>query len=185
MLETIKKLYQDYPEIPYISPERDFASFLKEVSISKSALVPKKNMLRDAQGLLPGHIILLWRVSHGNYNTETPVCKYFEYDYGIDGNRSLQELVEKGYVLQENAQGSLEHLSGKILQAFLKEKGVKGLSKLNREETEKAMLSHFSEEELEKLFSLRVFRLTLQGQQILEKSQDIVNRHPQKKIYKK
>lgn len=184
MLETLKKLYEDYPEMPYFSPHRDLASFLKEASLSKSALVPKKNMQRNAEGLLPGHIILLWRVSHGNYNTETPVCKYFEYDYGIDGHASLQELVEKGYVIQENAQGSLVHLSGKILQSFLKEKGVKGLSKLNREETEKAMLAHFSEEELENLFSLRVFRLSAQGQQMLEKAQDIVHRHPQKKIYK-
>lgn len=59
----IKELYKEYPEIPFISETRDAEKWLKEVTLSKSKLVPKVNMNRTEEGLLAGDIILLWRVN--------------------------------------------------------------------------------------------------------------------------
>lgn len=58
-LDTIKKLYKDYPEMPYINPDRDFDTFIDKLDVQKEHLVPKRNMERTEEGLLPGHIILL------------------------------------------------------------------------------------------------------------------------------
>lgn len=50
-MKTIEEIYKNYPNIPYISPERDLA----EINFSK--VVPRKNMEETSEGLLPGDII--------------------------------------------------------------------------------------------------------------------------------
>ncbi|MCC9955426.1 hypothetical protein HK115_09460, partial [Streptococcus agalactiae] len=74
--KSIEEIYKNYPNIPYISPERDLA----EINFSK--VVPRKNMEETSEGLLPGDIILLWRIQFGTFTTETSFSKYFEYIYG-------------------------------------------------------------------------------------------------------
>lgn len=93
---NIQHLYQDYPEIPYISPERDLAQWEKDLTDGSATRVPKRNMLRTEEGLLPGDIILLWRIQLGTFTTETVFPKYFEYDYGIDAPAHLIALQEEG-----------------------------------------------------------------------------------------
>ena len=41
---------------------------------------------------------------------------------------------------------------------------------------------HFSEEELADHFSIRGYKLTPKGEQILEQYQEIIDRHPKKKL---
>ena len=96
-MKTIQELYADYPEMPYISPERDLA----ETNFTKP--VPKRNMVRTAEGLLPGHIILLWRINFGTFTTETTFSKYFEYTYGVNGRAALNDLIAGGRAVIERA----------------------------------------------------------------------------------
>ena len=56
-----------------LESERDLA----EINFSK--VVPRKNMEETSEGLLPGDIILLWRIQFGTFTTETSFSKYFEY----------------------------------------------------------------------------------------------------------
>ena len=70
--QRIAEMYNDYEVKPYISPERDLATWLLEAKP-----VPKRNMVRLEEGLLPGDIILLWRINFGTFETTTPLFKVF------------------------------------------------------------------------------------------------------------
>ena len=85
--QRIAEMYNDYEVKPYISPERDLATWLLEAKP-----VPKRNMVRLEEGLLPGDIILLWRINFGTFETTTPYSKYFEYIYGINGPEHMEQL---------------------------------------------------------------------------------------------
>ncbi|HEM2925486.1 TPA: hypothetical protein U1U59_001907 [Streptococcus suis] len=50
----VEEMYKDHEVKPYISPERDLAAWLLEAKP-----VPKRNMVRLEEGILPGDIILL------------------------------------------------------------------------------------------------------------------------------
>lgn len=180
-MDRIKELYKDYHEIPYISSDRNIGQFMQEVSLSKSKLVPKRHMERLDNGLLPGDIILLWRVAFGTYTTETVVSKYFEYTYGIDGKANIKKLVKDGYVGIQNAFEAMEHLSTAILKSFLKMKNVPGLSKLTKDSAMLAVKEHFTLEELASLFTIRGYVLTELGEQALQEGQFVVDKHPKKK----
>lgn len=178
----IKKLYVDYPEIPYISPDRPLDSWLKKVKLGTESLVPKRNMIRTPEGLLAGDIILLWRISLGTYTTESWTPKYFEYDYGIDCPSSLAMLIDQGYALQDSAQDSLDHTPGTVLKALLKNKEVKGLSKLKKEDLKHKILDVLSPEELDQAIEIRGYSLTAKGQAALDNNPAIIDRHPKKNL---
>ena len=180
-IEKVKELYKDYPEIPYISEDRDVAKFLTEVVISKGKLVPKRNMERTVENLLPGHIILLWRINFETFTTDSHFPKYFEYTYGVNGKKCLLELEKKDYIRKMTATESLIYLSVPILKNFLKEKGIRGLSKMKREDIDKAILENFSNAELENMFNIRGYEITKKGTQLLTKYAHIVDKHPKKK----
>ena len=55
----------------------------------------------------------------------------------------LTDLIAGGYAVIERAFESIEHLSAQLLKAFLKEKGVKGLSKMKRADVDEALASIF------------------------------------------
>ena len=84
-VQDIFLLYQDYPEVPYISEKRDKEAWLNAVRIGSEQLVPKRNMIRFEEDILPGHLILLWRIQFGTFTNESVYPKYFEYNYGING----------------------------------------------------------------------------------------------------
>lgn len=55
----------------------------------------------------------------------------------------LTDLIAGGYAVIERAFESLDHLSAQLLKAFLKEKGVKGLSKMKQADVDEALASIF------------------------------------------
>lgn len=180
--QEIQIMYQDYPEIPYISPDRPLEDWLSQVKIGTASLVSKRNMTRTAEGLLPGDINLLWRISLGTYTSDSWTPKYFEYDYGIDCSASLKMLLAEAYARELSAAQSLDHIAAPILKALLKSKGVKGLSKMNKASLKEAILGHYSEEELDQAIPLRSYELTDKGVSALANNQDVVDRHPKKKL---
>ena len=71
----IEKFYSDYPEIPYISDDRE-AEWIDKASLFNNMPVKKSMMQRFPDGLLPGHIYMLYWL--GKYtNKRAPA--YFEY----------------------------------------------------------------------------------------------------------
>ncbi|WP_373761059.1 hypothetical protein [Streptococcus ferus] len=173
-MKTLSDVYQDHAEMPFISEQ------YKEELILKP--IPKRNMVRTAEGFLPGHIILLWRIQFGTYRTDSPHHKYFATSYGIDAEKELQLLIKEGYVRVESAMESLRHLSAGQVKLFLGTKAIKGLSKLKRQELDQVLLANFSQAELEDLFSVRGYLLTDKGKELLERHPDIIDKHPKKKF---
>lgn len=180
-VQKILSLYDDHNEAPYISPKRDLQEWLSLVAIGSESLVPKRNTVRLDDDLLPGHIILLWRINFGTFTNESIFPKYFEYDYGINARQALEDLQEKGYARQLSPFESLTYLNGAHLKSLLKSKHVTGLSKLKKAELMDKTREVFSEEELSPLFELRGFELTPSGEKLLEKYDEVVDKHPKKK----
>ena len=65
---------------------------------------------------------------------------------------------------------------------ILKSKGITGLSKMKAADLEQTLHNNFSEEELASHFTVRGYKLTPKGEEILEQYQDIVDRHPKKNL---
>lgn len=65
---------------------------------------------------------------------------------------------------------------------ILKKKGVTGLSKMKAADLNQALHDHFSEKELANHFSIRGYKLTPKGEEILEQYQNIFDRHPKKNL---
>ena len=107
---------------------------------------------------------------------------YFEYTYGIDAPKHLTTLVEKGYALVETAFDSLDHLNATMKKNILKSKGITGLSKMKATDLDQALHDNLTEEELASHFTVRGYKLTPKGEQILKQYQDIVDRHPKKNL---
>ena len=115
--------------------------------------IPAKNLEKLSNGLLPGDIILLWRIDFGTFTTESWFPKYFTQDYGIDAPAHLRELLAQGYVELDDIYSTLEaHVSGeKIRQVLFERLGKKfsGASKLELLDLAEAT---FNQKELEELF---------------------------------
>lgn len=174
-------LYADHDEVPYISDTRDLKAWLDQVKIGSESLVPKRNAVRLDDDLLPGHIILLWRINFGTFTTDSVFPKYFEYDYGIDAKQALTDVQEKGYARKLTARESLTHQNAAQLKQLLKSKHVSGFSKLKKAELMTTVSEVYSEEELRSLVDLRRFELTEAGKELLHKYAAIVDKHPKKK----
>ncbi|MEI4327773.1 hypothetical protein V9Z56_02455 [Streptococcus suis] len=173
----IEEMYKDHEVKPYISPERDLATWLLEAKP-----VPKRNMIRLEEGLLAGDIILLWRVNFGTFTTTTPYSKYFEYIYGINGPAHMEKLLADGYVYLESAFDSLDHITSTAKKNILKAEGVTGLSKMKAADLDTALKDHLTEEKLAPYFAVRGYALTEKGRAALENHQEVIDKHPKKKM---
>ncbi|PTQ80258.1 hypothetical protein C8U37_13014 [Trichococcus patagoniensis] len=180
-VQDIFALYQNYAEVPYLSEKRDMEGWLNAVQIGSEQLVPKRNMIRFEEDILPGHLILLWRIQFGTFTNESGYPKYFEYNYGINGPQALHELIGKGYAVELSATASLDHLNAASLKAILKHYEVAGYSKMKKPELMELATQELSEEQLSAQFELRGYRITPEGEAILSKYPEVVDRHPKKK----
>lgn len=175
--QRIEEIYKDHEVKPYISPDRDLAAWLLEAKP-----VPKRNMVRLEEGLLAGDIILLWRVNFGTFETTTPYSKYFEYMYGINGPAHMAELIAQGYVYQESAFDSLDHITSTAKKNILKAEGVTGLSKMKAADLDQALREQLTEETLAPYFSVRGYDLTEKGRAALDNHPEVIDKHPKKKL---
>ena len=62
-IKEVEKIYKDYPELPYISPDRNLKKWFRDLDLTSETRVPLRNMQRTEEDLLPGDIILIWRIS--------------------------------------------------------------------------------------------------------------------------
>lgn len=94
--KAIAKYYKNYQERPYISTERDFKKWNEMVSQFPKMLVQKEMMIRNEDGLLPGHIYQLYWIQ--KYKSGRRIPEYFEYEFGIDFNKEKDLLTLNNYI---------------------------------------------------------------------------------------
>ncbi len=97
--QIISKFYADYPEEPYISKDRKAEWIEQATTFPKTAVVPRAMMRRYADGLLPGHVYMLYWLKK---YTNKKVPDYFEYKYGIDFEKERAFLIENGFLDSTN-----------------------------------------------------------------------------------
>ena len=91
-----RKFYRGYPEMPYISQDREFNTQWLE---HPGETVERRMMTRYPDGLLPGHVYMLYWLGK-NARRRIPV--YFEYRYGIDFEKERLFLIENRYIDADN-----------------------------------------------------------------------------------
>lgn len=99
--QIYEKYYKHYPEKPYISQDREFNTNWMEQAekFKEQSIIPKSMMTRFSDGLLPGHIYMLYWIDK-IHRKRIPV--YFEYEFGIDFEKEKVFLQENGYLDNEN-----------------------------------------------------------------------------------
>ena len=94
--QIIDTYYKDYPEIPYIAEDRE-KEWFKMAAMFPQSLVDRKSMIRYDDGLLPGHVYMLyWMDKYKGKNRKIP--RYFEFDYGVDFEKEREFLIQNGYL---------------------------------------------------------------------------------------
>lgn len=174
------KFYENYPVHPYISPDRDLEMWENYPEKFPYAKVSKFNMTPLDEGLLPGDIVLLWRIGFNNYTNESHVVNYFEYRYGIDHDASIQKLIDGGYIELSSAKNTLDLITVPELKRMLKAKSLPVSG--NREVIVLRVLANLSEEDLESSFTLRKYVLLDEGKKMLAKYEDIIQKHGPKNL---
>ena len=77
----LNKYYKNFDRKPYISPNRNFDQWEEMVAMSPKMLVQRDTMIPYEDGLLPGHVYMLYWIENVH---RSQVPEYFEYEYGID-----------------------------------------------------------------------------------------------------
>ena len=95
----IAKFYIGYPEVPYISDDRPIDWIDRAKTFPKQSIIPKTMMTRYTEGLLPGHVYMLYWLKK---YTNKKVPAYFEYKYGIDFEKERLFLYNNGYLNSQN-----------------------------------------------------------------------------------
>lgn len=173
-------LYKDYPNQPYISPERDVALWEKHPEKFPYSKVERKQMIKTEEGLFPGDIVMLWRIGFDNFTNESVIPNYFEYRYGVDYVESIERLTERNYIQLLDAANTIDLISAPIIKNILKEHNLKVTGK--KQELVDRLLSELSVEALEKSFETRRYRITETGKEILVKYDDVIQKHGPKQL---
>ena len=95
-----KMFYKRYPEKPYISQDRELnTNWLEQAEMfPKQCIVPKSMMKKFSDGLLPGHVYMLYWIKEIHRKR---IPSYFEYKYGINFTEEQAFLQKNGYLSQE------------------------------------------------------------------------------------
>ncbi len=174
------KVYADYPEQPYIAPDRDLAAWEAAPDRFPYGIVAKNQMKRLPEGILPGHVIMLWRVHFNTYTTESPAPRYFEYRYGVDAAETLATLEAEGYIRLSSARESADLLSVPVLKRLLAAHGLPvGGKKAD-------LLARYrdgvSDEAMAADFDIRRYVITPEGSAVLARYDDLIQKHGPKDL---
>lgn len=97
--KIVSMFYSDYPEVPYISDDRN-ADWIEMATTFKNTVpVQRSMMIRYTDGLLPGHVYMLYWLKK---YTNKKVPSYFEYKYGIDFEKEKAFLLKEGFLDNTN-----------------------------------------------------------------------------------
>lgn len=179
-MSQTSKVYSDYENQPYISPERNLREWEDFPEKFPYAKVERKQMVKVEEGLFPGDIIMLWRIGFNNFTTESVMPDYFEYRYGINPDESLKRLMDGGFILLGGVMDTLDLLNAPTIKRILKTKGLPVSGK--KQDLVDRLVAHVSEDELSSLIPLRRYVATPSGLHILAKYDDVIQSHGPKKM---
>ncbi len=180
MKKIISKIYSDYPEQPYISVDRDLKHWEESPEDFPYGIVEKRQMVRTNEGLLPGDIVMLWRINFDNFTNETIFPEYFEYRYGVNSEESIERLLNAKLIEINNALDTLYLLNMIKLKKILKNYNLELSGK--KAELLARIRENISIEDLENEFTLRKYSSTTLGKKILSKNYSIIEKHGPKKM---
>lgn len=129
--DKLTSIYEDYPTHPYCSSERSLWSYSKEYDgyMRTFSIIPREMMEKLPNGLLLGHIKLLWRISLNYFSYKTRIPSYFEYEFGVDVKTELVFLTGSNYIYYDDAD-SIFKMTEKGLNEFNKYKPWLDLSEI-------------------------------------------------------
>ena len=91
-----QKFYSDYPEKPFISKDRElYTNWEEQALYFPQSLLSRDKMIRLDNGLLPGHVYMLYWL-HFIHRKRIPV--FFEYEFGIWFLKEKEFLKEHGFL---------------------------------------------------------------------------------------
>lgn len=95
----IDSYYRGYPVTPYISDDRGEDWIERATTLPKQTIIPKEIMTKYAEGILPGHVYMLYWLKK---YTNKKVPSYFEYKYGIEFEKERLFLYNNGFLNDQN-----------------------------------------------------------------------------------
>ena len=127
---------------------------------------------KDDSGLIPGEIILLAWCS--GKNTKKRIPNYFYSSYAVDVATSIDKLLNKNFLEYGNYHEQLNALTITQLRELLKENKVKSKG------TKKELVQRLLDNDIHLSNIPEVFKLTDEGEKILEYNEHIVSAHKDK-----
>lgn len=178
--KEIIEIYGKYPETPYMSPDRDFRFWIDNYVKLFGSVVPITNMKRLPNGLLAGHILMLWRISFDNFSNKTTIPTYFEYEYGVDGKKTIHELITGNYIKISSVIDSISTLKKSGLTDILEKHNIKYLKSANKARLIENIANNLDMSIIEKEVDVKKYELTNIGSATLNEYSIIVEKHKNK-----
>ena len=127
-----------------------------------------------SNGLLPGEVLLIDWISGRSKNSYFP--RYFETNYEINAESSLDKLIKEGFVTESKEKNTLSSLNIPKLKSLLKSKHLKVGGK--KDELIRRIVDNFTTNEIDSLVGEKVLiRSTSKGEKALEEFYYIVPAH--------
>ncbi len=174
-MKTLEEIYAGYAEIPYVSKERDLQDWINNPEKYPYKKVEKSQMIRLKEGILPGDLILLWRIGFNNFTTESIFPEYFEYRYGVDASKSIELLQQLGMIRLGTAIETLDVISVPVLKKILEGNNLKKSG--NRAELLERVLENVSEGDIGTYFTQRRYVIEDKGRKVLLDNDGIIQKH--------
>lgn len=135
------EFYNDYYEKPYISKDREInTNWIEQARIRPSQFViPKEKLTRFEDGLLPGHVYMLYWLGK---KKKGRIPTYFEYKYGIDFIKEKAFLHAQEYIDDNN------ELTEKGIESLVRHYSVIDEHSLQRASERKAVRKYAESEKI-------------------------------------
>ncbi|WP_086315404.1 hypothetical protein A5821_002889 [Enterococcus sp. 7F3_DIV0205] len=168
----IVAIYETYPEFPVMSTDRNVDDWLKMIAIGTAKIVPKENMIRNADGLLPGEVLLLdWLTEKDSTTAVFP--DFFELEFGIDPITNTDRLLFADYLDILNDASVINYWSLFQLNEVLKENGL--IQCDTKEQAIQLLKKEFTTDYIINMVDPGIYILMDKGQAIVEKYADFIH----------
>ena len=148
-----------------------FVSDFEELAESELEFQPEL-LKKDDSGLIPGEIILLAWCS--GKNTKKRIPNYFYSSYAVDVATSIDKLLNKNFLEYGNYHEQLNALTVPQLSELLKHNKIKSKG------IKKELVQRLLDNDIHLSNIPEVFKLTDEGEKILEYNEHIVSAHKDK-----
>ena len=161
-------------KIVCLKDRENFVSDFEELEeLEKGELEFQPELLKkDDSGLIPGEIILLAWCS--GKNTKKKIPNYFYRRYAVDGATSIDKLLNKNFLEYGNYHEQLNALTVPQLRELLKDNKIKSKGR------KKELVQRLLDNDIYLSNVPEVFKLTDEGEKILEYNEHIVSAHKDK-----